>query len=202
MDSDQERRRESLGNGHSVLTLERIAIGLLTVALAGIFWWGERGNQISINTEHLKMLDTNQAALRAQLSDMVSTDTSLKSDLENAKHELAALVTAHESEMASLGKVDANLQDKMQRIIDQGTPVTRVLRGDVDRLIHDIDELHALRDTGVKQWLEMSQRQARVEAELELTKDRAAKLRQDLNDHQKTDLDLMRDRMNNMEKTK
>jgi hypothetical protein len=42
--------RQSPGNNHSVLTLERIAIGLLTVALAGIFWWGERGNQIGINT--------------------------------------------------------------------------------------------------------------------------------------------------------
>jgi septal ring factor EnvC (AmiA/AmiB activator) len=197
---DQDPAR--LGNGHSVLTLERIAIGLLTVALAGIFWWGERGNQISINTEHLKMLDTSQAALRAQLSDMVSVDTSLKSDLENAKRELADLRASHENEMASLGKVDANLQDKLQRIIDQGTPVTRVLRGDVDRLIHDIDELHALRDTGVKQWLEMSQRQSRLEADMETTKDRAAKLRLDLNEHTRTDLDLMRDRMNNMEKSK
>jgi septal ring factor EnvC (AmiA/AmiB activator) len=186
----------------SSVTLERIAIGILAVALGGIFWWGERGNQISINTEHLAALDTSQAALRAQLSDMVSVDTSLKSDLANAKRELVDLRAAHESEMASLGKVDANLQDKLQRIIDQGTPVTRVLRGDVDRLVRDIDELHVLRDVGVRQWLEMAQRQAKLEADMETTKDRAAKLRLDLNEHTKTDLDLMRDRMNNMERAK
>jgi chromosome segregation ATPase len=131
-----------------------------------------------------------------RLSDMTSADTSLKSDMANAKRELADLRASHESEMTSLGKVDANLQDKLQRIIDQGTPVTRVLRGDIDRVIHDINELHALRDTGVKQWLEIAQRQARLEAEMEQTKDRAAKLRIYLNEHTKTDLDLMRDQLN------
>jgi chromosome segregation ATPase len=190
------------GNGRSVLTLERIAIGLLTVSLAGIFWWGERGNQISINTEHLKSLEETNAAFRTQISDLQRTDSSMKSDVATAQRELADLRAAHETEMASLGRVDANLQDKLQRIIDQGTPITRVLRGDVDRLIHDIDELHALRDAGVRQWLEMSQRQARIEADMETTKDRAAKLRIDLNEHTRTDLDLLRDRMNSMERAK
>jgi regulator of replication initiation timing len=208
LDSDDQEgpdvppSRSPPGNDHSTLTLERIAIGLLTVALAGIFWWGERGNQISINTEHLGALDTSTAALRAQISDMASTDTALKSDAANTKRELADLVIAHETETANLGKVDAGLQDKLQRIIDQGTPVTRVLRGDVDRLLRDIDELHVLRDAGVRQWLEMAQRLARLEAEMEQTKDRAAKLRLDVNEHERTDLDMLRDRMNNMERAK
>jgi uncharacterized protein YhaN len=112
------------------------------------------------------------------------------------QREINDLKTGHAELLATIGRVDANIQVELQRIIEQGTPITRVLRGDVDRIVVELQELRGIRDAAVLRWVDLVKQVAEQSRAIEDLTSRTRRLRDDLNAHEESDIQLLRDRIN------
>lgn len=121
----------------------------------------------------LRQIDINTAVLH----DLIEKGSPQVQTLKLQFDDIRSRLKQSEDDLRSLPSADTRMQ------------------ADIGAIKNEMTDLEAVRTEGVRQWAEMIQRIASLEAQLKIEQDLRTRLRDDVSEHNRSDIQLMRERI-------